>query len=424
MILYNLVGGGRSALASSVLDHPTRLLAESADGRHTEPMRGDHLAPAPAPTTRVTTFELFFDLVFVLTITRLTEVLHHEPDVIGLLTVFLILGNIWWMYAGYGWLTSNRATSSLPSRLLLFVAMGGFLVMAIATPNAFGADGLAFGLAYLVVVVVHLVITLSFQRGGGRAVMQAAVSNLGSAVLLIIAGFVEGAADWWLWGIAAALHVGLLEFGRYGSFSLLAAHFVERHSVVLIVALGESMVALGIGIGDRVLDPALLVAALMSLGLAAALWSLYFLDLDDDAERSLETAPSERVVRIAGRAFGYGFVPLLGGIVMISAGLAEVLEHPLDRLSPSGAAFLAGGAGIYILGIAAFRQAVAAAGGIQWLASGAATAVCIVAMWRGAALVALAEVALLGVILFGLAMISHRLRQRLRQDARGAVVSD
>lgn len=228
----------RSDLGSGVLDQVTRLLAESADGHHTEPMRGEHLAPAPAPTTRVTTFELFFDL------------------------------------------------------------------------------------------------------------------------------------------------------------------------------------------GDRALDPALVVAALMSLGLAAALWSLYFLDLDDDAQRSLETAPSERVVRIAGRAFGYGFVPLLGGIVMISAGLAEVLDHPLARLSPSSAAFLAGGAGIYILGIAAFRQAVAAAGGTLWLASGAATAACILAMWLGAALVALAEVALLGIILFGLAMVSHRLRTRVRQDASGALPSD
>jgi len=407
MILYTSWNKPSSA---AVLGRVDRSLAQPDTVRHTWPMKRAHLAPAPAPTTRVTTFELFFDLVFVLTITRLTGVLHHEPDVVGLLMVFLILGNIWWMYAGYGWLTSNRGTSSLSSRLLLFVAMGGFLVMAIATPNAFGADGLAFGLAYLVVVVVHLVITLSFQRGGGQAVAQAALTNLGSAVLLIIAGFVEGPADWWLWGLAAALHVALLEFGRYGSFSLLPEHFVERHGIVLIVALGESMVALGIGIGDRALTPPLLLAALTSLGLAAALWSLYFLDADDASRRFLETVPSERMVRVAGRAFGYGFVPLLGGIVMVSTGLTEVLEHPLSALTTSSAAFLAGGAGLYVLGIAAFRQVVSAASGPLWVASGVAVAACFGAMWLGTAIVALAEVALLVVILFALVIVTARLR--------------
>ena len=373
-------------------------------------MKRTKLASAP---TRVTTFELFFDLVFVLTITRLAGVLHHEPDVIGLLTMLVILANIWWMYSGYGWLTSNTGTSSLAKRLLLFVAMGGFLVMAIATPNAFGDGGLAFGLAYLVVTVVHLgMFAAVFEHGGIREMVQIAPYNLGSAVLLIIAGFVEGAADWWLWGSAAALHVVLLEIGRYRSFSLPQAHFVERNGVVLIVALGESMVALGLGLGDHALTPLVLLAALLSLALAAALWSLYFVDADAAAERALESAPRESVLRIAGLAFSYAFVPLLAGIVMISASLTEVLEHPLAPLTPASAAFLAGGAATYVLGIAAFRQAVAAASGPLWLASGVAAAACVAALWLGTAVAALAEVAVVVVILFALVIVAHRLRSR------------
>lgn len=367
------------------------------------------------PSSRVTTFELFFDLVFVLTITRLTGVLHHEPDLIGLLTVLLILANIWWMYSGYSWVTSNTGTSTLSRRVLLLVAMGGFLVMAIATPNAFGDDGLAFGLAYLVVVVVHLVLfAFTFPRGRAlREVLQVAPYNLASAVLLIIAGFVGGAADWWLWGAAAALHVVLLEFGRYRSFPLSQAHFVERNGVVLIVALGESMVSLSLGLGDHALSPAVVLAALLSLALAASLWSLYFLDADEAAQHTLETAPPDARLRIAGLAYSYAFVPLLAGIVMISSGLTEVLAHPLEHLPSAGAAFLAGGAIVYLLGIAAFRQSVSAAGGAVWVLSVAAAAGCIGAFWLGTGVTALAEVAVLVVILFALAITTRRVRARI-----------
>lgn len=383
-------------------------------------MKQAKLAPAPAGP-RVTTFELFFDLVFVLTITRLTGVLHHEPDIVGLLTTLLILANIWWMYSGYGWVTSNVATSSLPRRILLFTAMGGFLVMAIATPNAFGADGVAFGLAYLVVVVVHLGLFAStFPQGAARELLQVAPYNLASAVLLIIAGFVEGPADWWLWTAAAALHIVLLEFGRYRDFPLSQAHFVERNGIVLIVALGESMVALGIGVGEHALNPPIFLAAVMGLALAAALWTLYFLDADAAAERRLESAPGGSVLRIAGLAFSYAFVPLLAGIVMIAAGLTEVLEHPLAPLTAASAAFLAGGAAVYVLGIAAFRQAVAAAGIAVWLASAVAGAACLATLWLGTAVAALPQVVALVVILFALAAVTHARRRREDRVPTGA----
>ena len=414
-------------MPSSILDNSLAALAPTLPGGHTGRMKRAHLAPTPP---RVTTYELFFDLVFVLTITRLADVLHQEPDVIGLLTVLVILANIWWMYSGYGWLTSSTGTSSLTRRLLLFVAMGGFLVMAIATPNAFGADGLAFGLGYLVVTVVHLgmfgtVFGPAFERGALRAMQQIAPFNLGSAALLIIAGFVEGAADWWLWGAAAALHVALLELGRFRRFSLPQASppvkmlFVERNGIVLIVALGESMVALGLGLGDNAISPPVLLAALLSLTLAAALWSLYFVDADAAAERTLESAPRESVLRIVGLAFSYAYVPLLAGIIMISASLTEVLAHPLAPLAPASAAFLAGGASLYVLGIAAFRQAVGAAGGALWLATGVAAVACIAALGLGTSATALVEVAVVVVILFALMIVAHRLRPRVDDGVSG-----
>ncbi|MHA7288682.1 low temperature requirement protein A [Arthrobacter sp. MDT3-24] len=239
---------------------------------------------------------------------------------------------------------------------------------------------------------------------------QIAADNLGSAVLIVIAGFVEGPADWWLWGAAAALHVGLLELGRYSNFSLWPNHFVERNGTVLIVPLGDSMVALGLGIGSRVLSPSLIIAAPLGLGLAATLWTLYFAEADTASDRALQVAPRERVVPLAGLAFGYAFIPILGGIVMISASLVDVLEHPFDHIPLTAAVFLAGRARIYVAGVAAFRQSVAAAGVAAWLDSAVATAACAATTWVGANVLGIAQVALIVGILFALSLASRRSR--------------
>ena len=276
------------------------------------------------------------------------------------------------MYAGYAWLTSRVDATGLGRRLILFIAMGGFLVMAMAAPHAFGGDGLLFALAYLVVVAVYLgLIRAAFPREPSRTIWQVAPYNLGSVGLLIIAGFVEGPADWWLWRAAVALQIVQHEVGRFGRFPFFSdlpmqpARYVERHGMVLIVALSESMLALGLGVGDEAVTPPIVVAGLLTLTLAAAMWALYFVETEEDTRRALESASSDRVVLIAGRAFVYSLVPILAGILMISTGLSELLEHPLAPLSATGAAFLAGGTVTYALGVTAVRQSVAAAG-IRW----------------------------------------------------------
>src|ERR1700716_4440457 len=112
-------------------------------------------APAPPGEPRVSSLELFFDLVFVFTITQLTSLLLSDPTVSGLLQMFLLFGNVWWMYGGYAWLTNAVPPREVAVRLLLLVGMGGFLLIALAIPTAFGGGGIAFGIGYLVVTLVH-----------------------------------------------------------------------------------------------------------------------------------------------------------------------------------------------------------------------------------------------------------------------------
>jgi low temperature requirement protein LtrA len=199
------------------------------------------------PGVRVSTLELFFDLVFVFAITQLTGILAHEVTVEDGFRVLLIFGVLWWMYGGYVWLANTRTPSRTPERLLMLVGMAGFLIMGLAIPEAFGRDGVALGIGYLIVVVVHARL---YQRVN-RNIARVAPFNLVAALLVITAGVVVeggGAAAYWLW--AAALAVQVLSpfvLPVRGRFAIQPSHFTERHGALVIIVLGESVVDIGIG---------------------------------------------------------------------------------------------------------------------------------------------------------------------------------
>src|SRR3982751_6454980 len=145
---------------------------------------------------RVTTLELFFDLVFVFTITQLTAVLYHAPTLRSLAQVVLMLGVIFWMYGGYAWMTNAVSANTPKRRLLLLGGMTGYFVLALAIPHAFSGSGLAFGLAYLVIVSVHSTLfTRASSQSAARAILTLAPFNLASALVLVAGGALGGATQ-------------------------------------------------------------------------------------------------------------------------------------------------------------------------------------------------------------------------------------
>jgi low temperature requirement protein LtrA len=302
---------------------------------------------------------LFFDLVFVFTITQLTSLLLRDPTLGGLLQMLLLFGNVWWMYGGYAWLTNAVPPRELAIRLLLLLGMGGFLVIALSIPTAFGSGGVAFGIGYLVVTLVH---TGIFLRSSRQSIV-AAVSRLGpfnliTAALLLVAGFTNGGIRVLLFALGFVLHWITPYLIPQSSFRIRAGHFVERHGLILLIALVESVVAVGIGLGPIELPPGRIVAALLALGLTAALWWLYFNGDEERAEAALAAAPQARTPWLALNAFGYAFIPILGGIVLVAAGLklAVVLYGEPSTTAP--AVFLAGGVAVYLVGLALFRSMI------------------------------------------------------------------
>jgi low temperature requirement protein LtrA len=305
---------------------------------------------------RVSTIELFFDLVFVFTITQLTSLLVAEPTGVGVARVALIFGNVWWMYGGYAWLTNAVPPHDAPRRLLILVGMAGFLVVALAIPEAFGDSGVAFGIGYLVVTLVHTGLFLRASEGSAvRAMFRLGPYNLVTALLILAAGFTDGGVQWALWSAAFVLHWTSPAITAVGGFRIRAAHFVERHGLIVLIALGESVVAIGIGVQVLELSLGLVVTAVLGLALAASLWWLYFDGEDARAEQALEDASDERNPWLSLFAFGYAFLLVLGGIVVLAAGVKQAVVRYDEPATDSTAWFLAAGVAVYIVGLVLFR---------------------------------------------------------------------
>ena len=366
-------------------------------------------ATTPDPPQRVSTLELFFDLVFVFTITQLTSTLAKDVTLAAAGRMLLVFGVLWWMYGGYAWLTNTRSPSRAPERLLLLLGMAGFLVIGLSIPHAFGApgahgrDGLALGLGYLVVVCVHSGLYLRTNRNIWRILPF----NLTSAVLVIIAGLTPAPAAYALWGTALAVQVlgpVVVRLGR--RFDIQPAHFVERHGALMIVAFGESVADVGIGAEGHAVTGTLALSATLGLALTASLWWVFFGTGDDDrAEESLTGADPDRRPWLVLAAYFYAYIPMLLGIAVTAAGLKNAIGHPGATLPAGPAIALAGGVTLFLAGDVAFRQ-VLGIGAPWWRALAAALAL---AAWPlSVAVNAAAGIALLTAVVAGALAVEGR----------------
>ncbi len=309
---------------------------------------------------RVSTLELFFDLVFVFTITQLSTLLVRETSWQGVIQVVFMLGVIWWMYDGYAWLTNAVPPDRASRRFFLLAAMAAYLVLALAIPEAFKGSGLTFGLAYLAIVLVHSgLYASSSSESITRAIFGLAPFNLVSALLILAGGIVGGTAQYLLWGAGFVLEWLTPRLIDNSGFLIAPSHFVERHELVVIIALGESVVAVGIGAGELPIDLALAGMAVLGLLLSACLWWTYFGSDDlERAEEALTAAPDARRQQMAVDAFGYWHLPILLGVIAMASTLRHAIGHSGEELSTEQALLLACGVAVFLAGDVFFRRAL------------------------------------------------------------------
>jgi low temperature requirement protein LtrA len=305
----------------------------------------------------VTPLELFFDLVFVFAITRVTTMLAEDTTWGGIGRGLLVLGALWWAWAAFAWLTNAIEAEAGAGRLVVFVAMGGMLVASLAVPGAFGSTALTFTLALIVVRVAHLV---AYARGAGTVELHTAVIRMSPPVLvamglLLLATALDGWAQAACWIVALAVdYTAPLRSGTEG-WGVEAGHFAERHGLIVLIALGESLVALGVGASHTRLDGLTIVATLLGLAVVAALWWAYFDVVALVAQRKLASLTGAERNRMARDSYSYLHYLLVAGIVLFALGLKVSLAdlHRAPPLVPAVA--LCGGPALYLVGHVLFR---------------------------------------------------------------------
>ncbi|TQF74928.1 low temperature requirement protein A [Rhodococcus spelaei] len=354
----------------------------------------------------VSPLELFFDLVFVFALTRVTDLMADDPTGTNLLRGVLVMAVVWWSWVGYAWLWNLVRADEGVSRVVVFAAMGAVFVTALTIPEAFddlpgGLDGpVVFALGYFVVRLLHMLmfwIVSADDPQLRKQLLRFAPSMLAGTACLLVASQLTGTAQTVMWILAlVGDYLGTLVGGtdwRLRSVS----HFAERHGLIIIVALGESIVSIGIGVAALPISWAIIVASLLGLGVSALLWWAYFDVTSLAVENALEAASGARQIAVARNCYSFGHLPMVVGIVMLSLGLKKILayvgdgnHHRLtDPLSGWPLVALLGGAALYLLALVFFKAYATRSVTVPRVVAAAVLAALVPALWHAPALVTL-----------------------------------
>ena len=367
---------------------------------------------------RVTPLELFFDLVFVFALTQVTGFLVDHSTWLGMLKAAALLMVLWLSWGSYSWLTNAVPTEeAIPARIVMFCAMAAMFVASLAVPGAFDEYGVIFGVAYF---VVHLLQVLLYALATGReperrAVFRLAPGFLGAPALLVVAGFLDGFAQGALWAVALGIGYGVAYVRGASGFRIHPGHLAERHGLVVIIALGESIVAIGVGASAVAMEPMVVVAAVLGIALAAALWWAYFDLVMLTAERRLSAAQGEERARLALDSYGYLHLPMVAGIIFSALGIEQTLSHVGDPLGTIPAVALCGGVALSLLAHNAFRLREEGSLSVPRLV---VAVVCLGLIGVGVLVSSILTLAVLSLLLCGLAAFETVTSREFRRELR------
>ncbi|MFC4070480.1 low temperature requirement protein A [Actinoplanes subglobosus] len=319
--------------------------------------------PAREPTKRPTddravgALELFFDLVFVYSMSQVTHLIEEHPSWTGFGHGVLALVAVWWAWVCYTWLTNTSAESGTPARALIFLAMSAMLVASSSLVEAFGDEAMTFALALLTVRLLHVVLLIYSARGDTRwrrALLRLLPVLLIGPGLVVLAATQSSPLREVLWLGAVLVDFGGPALFGMGGFHVRPGHFVERHGLMVIIALGESIYQMGRAATGDVRSADVLAAVVFGVLVSAAMWWAYF-GLKHGAAARLRRAPAPERGRLARDAYSYLHLPLVGGIIWYSLGVGEAIAHPGEPLQPLSGLALCGGAALFYAGEVLYR---------------------------------------------------------------------
>jgi low temperature requirement protein LtrA len=368
--------------------------------------------PTDAEAERKTSYiELFFDLVFVFAFTQVTALILEDTSVEGFLRAALVLAMVWWAWSAYAWMTNAIDIENTVTRLIMFAAMAAGFFMALAVPDAFQDEAAWFAVAYFVVRILQTTLYAWGVRddpGNLRAVLRLAPWFLIAALVALAGGFVDPDYRAWVWLASLVIDVvGTLTAAR-AEWHISPSHFAERFALIVIIALGESIVAIGIGTSELERDATYAASVVVAFAGVAVLWWTYFDFTAVAAERALRRASPAARVPLARDVFTFFHYPVVLGIILYAVAAKKTLEHPLDPLSTAGRWALGLGVAIFLCGFVLMRFRVIRRIAWERLAAAAVALVLAVGLDGVDAVVTLGVV--IAVLVLSVAIETARLR--------------
>jgi low temperature requirement protein LtrA len=308
-------------------------------------------------TKHNTTFvELFFDLVFVFCFTQIVGLLHHDLSWTGVGHSVLVFWLVWWGWTQFTW-ALNAADATHPHvELATLVATALAFFMAVSIPGSFSGRALGFAVTYVLVRSVGMWIYEQAARsnpGQHASVRLFTIASTGGLAAVLVGGIVGGAAQAWIWALAVVLDLGAAGIAARGTqWGIHAEHFADRHGLIIIIALGESLIVAAAGLAEAAFAGPLVAVALLGVLVSCALWWTYFPIVKPELERALHGTPAATAGAMARDTFSLSHFPMLCGIVAYAVALEDAIAHPADPLLPAARLALAAGLLLFLGGTA------------------------------------------------------------------------
>jgi low temperature requirement protein LtrA len=299
--------------------------------------------------------ELFFDLVFVFAFTQVVSLIVHDLTLTGVLHGALLLGLLWWGWGTWTWTLNAVDLEPRFYRIAVMIAMFGVFFMAYSIPTAFDDDAMWLAAGYLVMRLIAMLVMLHGTRHD--AVAQKAIwaylpLAMVAPVLVVIGAAIGGDAMQWVWLTAFLVEISAALVGGRRDWRVDAAHFAERHGLIVIIALGEAIIVVGIALGRDEAGPVPVTALLVGLFVSCAMWWAYFDRLQGVWESALRLADDHHTGRVARDVYTLLHYPMIVGIVFIAVAMEEAFLHPDERIDQVIGTLFVVGLGLYLLAMA------------------------------------------------------------------------
>jgi low temperature requirement protein LtrA len=371
---------------------------------------------------RVSSLELFFDLVFVFAFTEVTTFWLEDTSWGGMGRGLLVLLVLWWVWASYAWLTNAADSETGAVSTVLLFAMGALFIAALAVPDAFGMHRLLFALALFVVLAAFVGLFALVSRDVPdqlAAVLRMSRTVVPGGALIVAAAFAPASVRPVLWALAFVVGFFGPQFRSVGGWRVQPAHFAERHGLIVIIALGESLAEIGFGARSTELDFDVVVGAVLGLLVAASLWLAYFDFVASAVGGLLAKRSGEQQVTVAREAYTYAHLPMIVGIILFAFAMRTMLVHPDMKLKLIPAFALCFGCALYLLGFVWLRRRLTKTVGVARPLAAVAFLLLIPAATSIPALAAVALVAAVWICLHAYELLWWR-EERAQHRATGA----